>query len=266
MQPTSAADLVHRLAGVIWGDAKTGKTTWAMSLPGRKLLINFDPDGFLSVAHRNDFDLLDFSLLPAGEQIEQAKKAASFIVQQKDTYQSVIVDSVTNIVAASITDAINRGVGKSATFTPSIDAPGLAAWGARNSHTMDVITRILRATGQNKQHCFFIAHADDPEYAQDGKSIIRQTMMLSAKVRNPLGLNVSEIYYVGLASGNRRTVYTAPHGVLTPMGSRIFDTTKVPKFELPYSIEKPDEEQPTSLVKIFDAFKAKRSKLTEVPK
>lgn len=266
MKVTSSADLIHRLAGVIWGDAKTGKTTWAMSLPGRKLLINFDPDGFISIAHREDFDLLDLSLLPAGEQIEQAKKAASFILQNKDTYQSVIVDSITNIVAASIADAINRGVGKSATFTPSLDAPGLAAWGARNSHTMDVITRILRATGQNKQNCFFIAHADDPEYAQDGKTLIRQTMMLSAKVRNPVGLNVSEIYYVGLASGNRRTVYTAPHGIITPMGSRIFDTTKVPKFDLKYTIDKPDEEQPDSLASIFKAFKDKRSKLTEVPK
>lgn len=266
MQVTSSADLIHRLAGVIWGDAKTGKTTWAMSLPGRKLLINLDPDGYLSVAHRDDFDMIDLSLLPPKDQIEQAKKAASYILENKDKYQSVILDSATALVSASLQDAIARGVGKSASFTPSLDAPGLVAYGSRNSHANDVINRLLRATGQNKQNCFIIAHADDPEYDQKGDNIVKQTIMLSAKTRNPLTQNVSEIYYLGLASGNRRTVYTAPFGVLTPMGSRIFDTAKVSRFDLKYTIEKSDEEQPDSLLSIFKAFKDKRNKLTEPPK
>ena len=266
MQPTSSADLITRVAGIIWGDSKTGKTTWAMSLPGRKLLINFDPDGYLSVASRNDFDVLDLSVLPVGEQIDQAKKAATYIVENAAKYQSVIVDSITSLVMAAQSDAIIRGVGKSNTFQPSIDAPGLVAYGARNGHTVDVVSKLLRATGINKQHCFFIAHADDPEYDAKGENIIKQTIMVSAKPRNSIALKVSEIYHLGLASGNRRTVYTAPFGVLTPMGSRIFDTAKVPRFDLRYTIDKPDDQQPDSLTSIIAAFQKNKAKLTGVPK
>lgn len=266
MQPTSSADLITRVAGIIWGDSKTGKTTWAMSLPGRKLLINFDPDGYLSVASRDDFDVLDLSILPVGEQIDQAKKAATYIVENKDKYQSVILDSVTTLVAATTKDAINRGVGKSTKFSPTLDTPGLVAYGSRNAHAMDVIEKVLRATGINRQHCFFIAHADDPEYDEDGKNVLRQTMMLGAKVRQGAALRVSEIYYLGLATQNRRTIYTAPFGVLTPMGSRIFDTAKVPRFDLRYTIDKPDDQQPDSLLSIIAAFQKNKAKLTGVLK
>jgi hypothetical protein len=61
MEALDVATLIPRTAGIIWGDAKTGKTTYAMSLPGRKLLINFDPDGYAAVMYRDDFDVLNSS-------------------------------------------------------------------------------------------------------------------------------------------------------------------------------------------------------------
>lgn len=257
--------LEHRLAGIIWGDAKVGKTTWAMSLPGRKLLINFDPDGYLSIAHRDDFDLLDLSLLPAREAIEQGKKVASYILENKTKYQSVVFDSLTTLVSVALEDAVERGIGKSAVFTPTIDAPGLAGYGGRNNNANTIIDKILRATAINKQHCFFLAHTDDPEYDKKGENIIQQTIMLSAKIRNSAALKVSELYHLGIGSGGKRIVYTHPFGVLKPMGSRIFDTTKVQRFDLKYTTEKPDEEQSCSLASIYNAFIAKGSKLTEAP-
>lgn len=266
MQPTMASALSGRLVGIIWGDAKTGKTTYACSLPGRKLLINFDPEGFSSVAYRDDVDVIDLSNMTATDALQNARKAAQYIVENSETYESVIVDSLTTLTELSLQDAVARGIGKSPKFTPTIDAPGLTGYGARNNNVNDVISKILRGTGQKGLNCFFIAHADDPEFSQDGKTIVQQTIMLSAKIRNTAGLKVSEIYHLHTDNG-RRTLYTAPFGVKRPMGSRIFDTEKVKKFELKYDINKPDEEQAQSLQCIIKEWKENGfKKLTNSPK
>jgi len=266
VEVVSTSALSARLAGLIWGEAKTGKTTWAMSLPGKKLLINFDPDGYLSVAHRDDIDILDLAPLPPGEQITEGKKAATYIINNKDKYTSVVVDSLTAIVIASLYDAIAKGVGKSMVFAPSLETPGLAAYGARNNNASDIVGKILRATAQTKMNCFFIAHSDDPEYDAAGKTIVQHTILAPAKVRMQSTFAVSEIYHLALASGNRRTVYLAPFGEKRPMGSRIFDTKDVPKFDLNYDIYSPDEGQPCSLSNIIAKFQETRSKLRTPPK
>lgn len=255
MEALALSTLTPRFAGVIWGDAKTGKTTWTMTLPGRKLLVNFDPDGFTSVMFRDDVDVLDLSQLPPLEAINSAKKAGAYILDNADKYTSVVVDSLTTLADLALQDAVTRGIGGSKTFTPTIDAPGLAAYGGRNNNINDVIDRIMRATAQKKLNCFFIAHSDDPEYDEKGENIVQQTIMLTAKVRNKAALKVSEIYYLELIPGNRRVVYLAPHGFKKPMGSRIFDTAKVPRFNLTYTIDEPDETQATSLVSIFNRWK-----------
>ena len=262
----NAADLSGRLVGIIWGMAKTGKTTWSCSLPGKKLLINFDPDGFSAVAYRNDVDVINLANMTAKEAISSALKVGQYIVDNADKYESVIVDSLTSLTDLSLEDAVLRKVGSSPKFNPTIETPGLAGWGARNSTVKMIITKILRATGQNKQNCFFIAHADDPEYSTDGKTAILQTIMLSAKIRNSAGLKVSEIYYLNLDNG-KRTVHVAPYGIRQPMGSRMFATETFKKFVLTYNIDKSDEEQNCSLGSILKAWTAGGfKKLNALPK
>lgn len=265
--PQNASALSGRLVGIIWGDAKSGKTTYACSLPGRKLLINFDPDGFSSIAYRDDVDVLDLSTMAATEAMISAKKAAQYIIESAGDYESVIVDSLTTLTELALHDAVAKGIGKGkGGFFPTIDEPGLASYGARNNGVNDVVSKILRATGQQKLNCFFIAHADDPEFTQDGKTIVQQTIMLSAKIRNMAGLKVSEIYHINI-DGGRRTLYVAPFGVKKPMGSRIFDTEKFKKFSLDYDINEPDEEQPCSLQSIIKNWKdGGFKKLTGLPK
>jgi hypothetical protein len=264
-EPQNASALSGRLVGVIWGDSKTGKTTWACSLPGRKLIINFDPEGFSSIAYREDVDVIDLSQLPHGDAISQAKKVGTYIIENPDLYESIIFDSLTTLTEAALFDAVARGIGKSQNFSPSIDAPGLSAYGARNNTVNDVIGRVLRATGQAGLNCFFIAHSDDPEFSLDGKTIVQQTIMLGAKIRNTTGLKVSEIYYINVDNG-RRTVYVAPYGVKKPMGSRVFDTSTFKKFELKYDISKPDEAQDCSLQNIVKAWREGGfKKLTSLP-
>ena len=45
---SSSQETVRRFSAVLWGPAGMGKTTLAMTAPGRKALINFDPDGPVS--------------------------------------------------------------------------------------------------------------------------------------------------------------------------------------------------------------------------
>lgn len=266
MQPTKLTDRNVRHTGLVWADAKVGKSTWLMSLPGNKLIVNFDPDGFMSFAHREDVSVLDLAPLPPREAISQAEKAASYIVENKDAFTSVVLDSATTLTSVALQDAVARKVGASALFTPTIDAPGLQGYGARNNNVNSVMDRLFRATAQANMHFFITAHSDDPEYDKKGENILQQTVMLSAKIRNQAGLKVSEIWHMELASQGRRFVYLAPYGVKKPMGSRIFDTTRVPKFQLSYDIDKDDAEQPHALANIFAAWDQNgRRKLTSAP-
>lgn len=256
MQPTNASALSGRLVGIIWGDSKTGKTTYACSLPGKKLLINFDPEGFSSIAYRFDVDIIDLSNDTPIDAMKNAEKVAQYIVEnaQEAGYSSVIVDSLTTLTEVSLHAAVAKGIGKGkGGFVPTIDEPGLSAWGARNNGVNTVISKIIRATGKVGLHCYFVAHADDPEFSQDGKTIVQQTIMLSAKIRNMAGLKVSEVYHLHVDQG-RRTLYLAPFGVKRPMGSRVFNTEKFKKFQLLYDIDKPDEEQNCSLQNIVKAW------------
>ena len=55
------AEAEKRFSLLLWGSAGCGKTVWAASLPGLKLLINFDPDGPSSLGDREDVIIIDLS-------------------------------------------------------------------------------------------------------------------------------------------------------------------------------------------------------------
>lgn len=266
MEAISAKAASTRLAGIVWSDPKVGKTTWLMSLPGRKLLLNYDPDGFLSVAHRDDVDVIDFSIMPPQDAARESAKVAGYIIENKDKYGSIVVDSLTTMTDMALYDALYRGVGKSPKFTPTLDTPGLTGYGGRNNVVNDVCAKILRASAICQMHCFFTAHMDDPQYDAEGKHIVEQTIMLSGKIKQKVAITVSEIYHLS-QGGSTKKVHLAPYGVKKPMGSRIFDTTIIKEFDLKYDISKPDEDQSCSLTSIINQWKAgDYKKLTTLPK
>jgi len=247
-------EITSRLNMILWGDSKAGKTTYAMSAPGRKLIINFDPDGFEAVAYRDDFDVLDLSTYRGADCINAAKKAAAQVAENAENYSTVIVDSLTTLTIQAVHAAIENRIGQSPKFTPSLEAPGLSAWGARNSYVNDVVERILRVTAKHNLHCILIAHMDDPETSDDGKTVIRQTMLLSAKIKAPTAIRTSEIWHMSYSNSGRK-IYIAPHGVKEPMGSRMFNTEKVKQFTLNYDITKPDDEQPCAIATLFNSWR-----------
>ena len=89
--------------------------------------------------------------------------------------------------------------------------------------------------------------------------------MLSAKIRNVASLKVSEIWH--MTNDRKRLVYLAPFGVKKPMGSRMFNTTKIDRFEIDYDIDKPDADQPCALCNIIKQWTDNGlAKLTTAPK
>ena len=56
--PQNAAS---RFSLMLWGSSGSGKTTLAATAPGKKLWINFDPDGTSSLTNRDDILVLDLS-------------------------------------------------------------------------------------------------------------------------------------------------------------------------------------------------------------
>jgi hypothetical protein len=261
MEVTSHKDLATRMVGILWGDAKTGKTTYAASLPGKKLILNYDPDGYMSIANRDDFDVVDMSEMTALEAQKASLQCETLIRDKGDQYDSVIVDSLTTLAEMSLNYAVASGVGKSKTFTPSILSPGLSAYGGRNTTFNDLVTRFLRATSKHKLHLFMLAHTADPE-RDDAGNAVEQTIMLGDKMRNTSSLKSSEIWHLSQSTSGR-TIYLKPFGIKKPMGSRIFDVDKLSSFKLNYDPDLPDEDQPHSLASIYKAWEeGGRKKLT----
>lgn len=266
MEAQNVNKISNRVAMILWGTSKTGKTTYACSAPGRKLIVNFDPDGYSTVADRDDVDVIDLSLDPPSDALKKAQQAPMFIKENAEKYGTVILDNMTTLMEVCLHDAINNKIGASSKFVPSLDTPGLIAYGARNNRFNEVFGKLTRATGQHNLNFIAIAHQDDPQFSEDGRTIVEQTMLLPSKPRQQSSIKTSEIWYIDIASG-RRTLYLHPFGTKKPMGSRMFDTSKVSKFELKYTIHEDDDDQGHSLTSIIESWhNGGKKKLTKVPK
>jgi hypothetical protein len=186
-----------RMSGVIWGLAKCGKTTFLTSLPGKKLFIMLDPDGDQSLPDRSDIDILPIFKYSDGEILRYLTEGSASKLIKASSYDSVIVDSLSTFGQIALNEAITNEVGASKKdgFRPSLDAPGLAAYGSRTARTVDMVNKILRATALVGAHCFFTSHEDEPKTDSKGLPLYT-TMTLSGKAINGVGLNVSEIWHM----------------------------------------------------------------------
>lgn len=239
----SASDIKPRFTLFLWGASKTGKTTFAVTAPGRKLYVCFDPEGFIPIAGRDDVDILRLDDLEVGEACRYGQKSLPTLIEQLEEgkYGTVIVDSISAYAQIALLHAIETSVGKTMKFTPSIEAPGLQAYGARKEYVVALIRNVLKATARKHLHCIFIGHEDDPQLDDDGK-FLYQSIMLSQKTVNNVALAISEIWYLRESDGKRYVAVRACRGH-KPMGSRIFDMSGEPEFELLYDQDVPDEDQ-----------------------
>lgn len=257
---------IPRSTGILWGPAKCGKTTLLATLPGRKVLVNIDPDGHEATGWRDDISLLDLSIYEPDEIVRMGRdKVPSLLKQTEDLKEgdSVIVDSLSSYGWAALLTAIKEKVGESRTFKPSIEAPGLSAYGARTNYIVDMVRKILKVTGQRGVHCWFTAHMDTPTTNDQG-AFLYQTMTLSDNGINQTSLSISEVWFMD-RNDKKQTIAIQPVRGRKPMGSRMFSMDGAPEFTLEYAINKPDLQQPHSIAMFWKLYLANGRKKLPIP-
>lgn len=258
LAPTKSGDRVSRTSGVLWGPAKVGKTTFLTSLPGKKLFVMVDPDGDQSLPDHPDIHVLNLYQEEDPVILRYATDKLGSLVRKMEP-DSVVFDSLSTFGQITLNEAIRKGIGKGREFDPTLDAPGQAAYGSRTARITDVVNKLLRATASVGAHCWFTSHEDTPETDKKG-DIIGITMTMSGKAISNVGLNVSEIWHLR-HSDKKWILSIAPNALKKPMGSRIFDVTGNPSFELKFDPTK-FTNQPHSIATWFDAWvKGGRKKL-----
>lgn len=259
-----------RLAGIIWGSPKTGKTTYAFSSPGKKWIINLDPEGYMSVLDKieaGEGELWDYSdqephrvidifTTKIGAKIDQAP------IQEGDT---VLFDSITVMNQFGLLTAIKNGVGSGKRgFVPTIEEPGISAYGARTQYLIACMGQVLRSSKRKGAHCWFIAHEDTPERNEKG-DFLYQSILMSENAINQASGAISEIWRMRDLGNNGREVSVRSTSQYKPMGSRIFRMDGQGNFKLKYDPEKPDLEQPHSIASLWKAYRDGGNKKLVVP-
>lgn len=252
MEVVSSKERKNRTAGVIWGAAKCGKTTFLTTLPGKKLFLMVDPDGDMSLPDRDDIHIMRLYEYTDAEIIRWLKdKAGRFIRDNEQGFDSIILDSLTSVADSALAVAVANKVGAGKDFTPTLEAPGLAGYGARKTYVLQIVNNLLRATGSVGAHCWFTAHQDEPSRDDKG-NLLGISMTLSGKTVNGVGKDVSEIWFMR-QHDSKWFVAISPCRSREPMGSRMFDVTGEPEFRLKFDPEK-GMDQPHSLTTWFNTW------------
>lgn len=219
-----------RLSMLLWGPAGCGKTTLAATAPGKKLWINFDPNGTDSLTGRDDFMLFD--LAGEGAAITQKFKTddglglGKVLADDSIGIDTVVVDSLTSYSQT----AVEQGI--SITKGATLERPSPGAYGARNALTLRLIAGMLRLTQKYNKHIIFITHEDAAVTDDDGH-VLYITMQLGGKLPDQAALQISEVWFMN-DTGKERRIAVRPVRGRKPMKTRMFDVGvgSVPEFTL----------------------------------
>lgn len=244
---TQNAQTPKRMVILLWSPAGTGKTTFAATAPGVKLWLSFGDQEHVSVAHRKDVMVADLSGMSYEELFKHAQTDNPFgldqVLSMNDTIETVVCDSVTAIAFRALQKAVAMKLGASRNFTPTMEAPGLSAYGGRNAIVLEVLTGLLRVTAKHGVHLILTAHEADPVLDTEG-AVQYITIMLGGKLVNNNTWRLSEIWYMA-QDGDKRTLAVRPTRKRRPMKTRMFSGKGAPEFELRYDADQPDKGQMT---------------------
>ena len=222
---SSASDQITRLSLLLWGDAGTGKTTLAATAPGKKLILNFDPDGPAAVAGRDDVDVLDLSSKTSSIVGKLKSRDPLRLSKHLDKYDTIIVDSVTMLSELCLEEAVQHY----ATRKSTMEAPGQHGYVRRNSTLKQIITSLAKITGDHDKHVIFVAHEAAPDRNDDG-AVILITTTLGPSNSSAIPIRISETWCMFNKSG-KVMIAIKPVAMRRPMKTRMFDTTSDPSFE-----------------------------------
>lgn len=249
----------HRMAIVLWAPAGFGKTTLACTLPGKKALLCFDPDGSLSVAHRSDVTVFDLSAT-AGAMIAEFGRDDPFSLSKAlPNFDAIIVDSLTSISDMTLT----RGI--SSTKGATLERPSPGSYGARNNLVNAFVRNVTRMTGAQQKHVCFTAHEGPPQTDDDGH-MLGYTMALGGQLPNNVAMRLNEIWAGFEDSKGHKMLICRKARLRDPAKSRMFDTTKEAEFEWKFNPMNWDDPNNITLAKLFEKWKANGFQKLPLPK
>lgn len=243
------ADGSARISMLMWGPSGAGKTTYAATAPGDKLWLSFDEGEHLSVVGRKEGDIYykDFSSVPYDEIFKHGTGTNPFGLDmelfENRNIKTVVVDNLTAIQYFALQKAVADGVGASRGFTPTMQQPGMGAYGGRNQNLIGLVRSLLAVTGKHRVHIIFIAHESDPvTKMQNGvETIMHITMGLGGQLINGMTGSLSEVWNFRQDAGGKRSriVTVRNSGNRRPMKTRIFDQKDSSSFVAEYDPSKP---------------------------
>lgn len=266
----SGIEAPKRIAALLWGPAACGKTTFAATAPGVKLWLSFGDQEHVSIMHRPDVMVANFSALTIDELFKHAQSENPFgldqVLADETSIETVVCDSATAITYLALQHSIDSGVGagKKGSFVPTLMEPGQAAYGGRNAIVLKVLTGLLRVTAKHGVHLIITAHEADPSTEKDG-IVNYVSIMLGGQLVNNVTFRLSEIWYMSERHGERKLAIR-PTRLRRPMKTRMFSSKGDPEFMLKYDAALPDDhKEQMTIAKWYDAWSESGTKVP-VPK
>lgn len=232
----SPSQTIHRISLLLWGTAGCGKTTLAATAPGKKLWIQFDPDGTTVLGGRDDILLMDLSSEP--DRVILKFKEPSFFGLNKyliehPEIETVVFDSVTSFAEKTLTVAVEEARNTPKGRMATLEDPGYSGYGNKNTWIRLAIRKLLQVTGELNRHVIIISHEDKP--TTDDKGVVQFiSMMLGSSLNQQVPIHLSEIWYMSDKNG-RRVISVRPFGLYRPMKTRMFLTSDVSKAQFPWT-------------------------------
>lgn len=226
---TSITEKPTRFSMLLWGQAKSGKTTLAATAPGKKLWINFDPDGTASLFGRDDVDVVDYSMEKHTTIIpkllnDDPLNLGEFL--KTSDHQTVVLDSITFLLPL---------ITNHATWKKNLlpEEPGQRGYSVRNNWANQIIKGIARVVQERGKNFIMIAHEAAPDRDDKG-NVIQIGMNLSDALATGLSALPSEVWHVR-DDGGKRYIAVRPCRQRSPMGSRMFISGDQPEFQWKYN-------------------------------
>jgi len=241
VEVTVPKQAARRMAILLWGPSGSGKTTLAATSPGKKLWINFDDGGTDCIASRDDILQVDLSSSPDNVVMGFRKAEAGMcrdlkkILEDDESIETVVFDSLTTYGDKALQHGVIEAQGTAKGRSSTIEDPGFAGYGNKNTWTNLLVKNILQITGQFNRHVIFIAHEDKPE--KDDKGIVLHiSIMLGSSLNEQLPVKLSEIWNLH-DTGRERRIAVRACRARKPMKSRMFITSGEPEFIWDYNAD-----------------------------
>ena len=251
---------LQRFTMLLWGSAGCGKTTFANTAPGKRLWINFDPDGTASLPFSEDTLLLDYAPEP-DRVVDEVKSTNPFnlegIFKEHPDIQTVVLDSVTAFAAKAVNYA---AAGHKAAPGAAFENPSMSGYGFRNRFTLGLCKALLLVTGKHNKNLILVCHEDVPKTNDKGE-IQRITILLGGSLPEEVPLQISEVWHMR-DTGTERRITVRSTGLTKPMKSRMLDTSK----ESDFIISTKANPSSVQLSTMFDAWKANNFDKIGLPK